>query len=40
MKTCKCPNCHREIEMEDNIVMVQCKCGEVAYDRYAEELRS
>ena len=27
----KCSNCHREIEYEKNVVMVQCACGE-GYD--------
>jgi len=37
MKQWKCPNCKRDKETEDNIITVQCKCGEwfeeVKHDR-------
>lgn len=38
MKT-KCKQCHREIEFDENIVMVQCRCGEVVYDKYTGGLQ-
>jgi hypothetical protein len=33
MNTVKCPCCHREIDYSENIVMVQCRCGEVVYSK-------
>lgn len=27
MKKFKCPNCHNEKEVDDNIIMVSCGCG-------------
>jgi hypothetical protein len=33
----KCPNCKREIECENNSILVICKCGECAFDKEVED---
>ena len=29
MKTIKCPNCKREYEVINEVIISQCKCGEL-----------
>ena len=37
MKTIKCPACKREKEIEKNIIMFLCKCGETIEVENGEE---
>ena len=29
----KCPDCHRDYEVEEDIKLIICKCGACAFDR-------
>jgi hypothetical protein len=39
MTTIQCPECHRWLDIKYNTVMLQCRCGQVVYDRTEEVVK-